>query len=176
ANDPQKYDPGASRETLDHSVPYILAVALEDGTWHHERSYAPERAHRPSTIALWRKIRTVEDSAWTARYRDPDPARRAFGGHIAVTLPDGRAIEAELAGADAHPNGRRPWKRPDYERKFHGLTEGILGPEEAERFLSDARRLVTLSATELRRLNPAAPRGAVKPDRPTGAGILDWPS
>ena len=44
ANDPQKMDPKASRETLDHSIMYIFAVALEDGGWHHERSYAPERA------------------------------------------------------------------------------------------------------------------------------------
>src|SRR5258708_6783219 len=40
ANDPQKMDPTASRETLDHSIMYIFAVALEDGGWHHEKSYA----------------------------------------------------------------------------------------------------------------------------------------
>src|SRR4051794_35234283 len=47
ANDPQKMDPGASRETLDHSIMYIVAVALQDGEWHHVRSYQPERAARP---------------------------------------------------------------------------------------------------------------------------------
>jgi len=35
ANDPQKMDPNASRETLDHSIMYIFAVALEDADWHH---------------------------------------------------------------------------------------------------------------------------------------------
>ena len=39
ANDPQKIDPNASRETLDHSIMYIFAVALEDGDWHHIKSY-----------------------------------------------------------------------------------------------------------------------------------------
>ncbi|MBC7754054.1 MAG: MmgE/PrpD family protein, partial [Moraxellaceae bacterium] len=53
ANDPQKMDPKASRETLDHSIMYIFAVALQDGTWHHVDSYAPERANRPDTIKLW---------------------------------------------------------------------------------------------------------------------------
>ena len=43
ANDPQKMDPNASRETLDHSIMYIFAVALEDGSWHHVKSYTPER-------------------------------------------------------------------------------------------------------------------------------------
>ncbi len=174
ANDPQKYDPDASRETLDHSLPYILAVALEDGAWHHELSYTAERAHRPSTIALWRKIRTVEDPAWTERYRDPDPTKRAFGGHVTVRLQDGRAVEAELAVADAHPNGRRPWRMPDYVAKFRALSRGFVAPAEADRFLAEATRLATLTPGELRRLNPALPRGSVRPDRPTGEGILDW--
>src|SRR5271156_5280288 len=46
ANDPQKMDPKASRETLDHSIMYIFAVALQDGRWHHVDSYVPKRAGR----------------------------------------------------------------------------------------------------------------------------------
>lgn len=92
SGDPQKYDPTAGRETLDHSVPYVFAVALEDGVWHHERSYAPERAQRPETVELWQKISTVEDPEWTRRYHDPDPARRAFGGRAVITLADGTVI------------------------------------------------------------------------------------
>ena len=44
AGDPQKIDPKASRETLDHSIMYIFTVALQDGTWHHINSYTPERS------------------------------------------------------------------------------------------------------------------------------------
>jgi 2-methylcitrate dehydratase len=55
ANDPQKMDPKASRETLDHSIMYIFAVALQDGAWHHVASYAPERAARPDTVKLWQQ-------------------------------------------------------------------------------------------------------------------------
>src|ERR1700712_2991847 len=61
ANDPQKMDPKASRETLDHSIMYIFAVALQDGTWHHVDSYAPKRAARADTVKLWHKIETTED-------------------------------------------------------------------------------------------------------------------
>ena len=46
ANDPQKMDPNASRETLDHSIMYIFAVALEDGDWHHVNSYTKARARK----------------------------------------------------------------------------------------------------------------------------------
>ncbi|HMK69207.1 MAG TPA: MmgE/PrpD family protein [Stellaceae bacterium] len=176
AKDPQKYDPDASRETLDHSLPYILAVALEDGAWHHERSYTPERAHRPSTIALWRRIRTVEGPLWSARYRDPDPAKRAYGGRVVARLRDDRTVEAELAVADAHPNGRHPWRLPDYEKKFRMLAAGLVAEAETKRFLAEARTLPTLSADAVRRLNPTLPPGTVLPDRATHVGILDWPS
>ena len=65
ANDPQKMDPNASRETLDHSIMYIFAVALEDGDWHHVKSYTKARAKRKSTIKIWRSIKTHEDKKWT---------------------------------------------------------------------------------------------------------------
>jgi 2-methylcitrate dehydratase len=172
ANDPQKYDPDASRETLDHSIMYILAVALEDGRWHHVDSYTSERAHRPSTVALWRKVRTVEDPAWTARYHDPDPAKKAFGGRVEVTLDDGSVVAAEKAVADAHPNGASPWRTPDYVAKFRGLTQGLVLPGEAERFLELASRLSSLSPAEVRRLNPPLPPGVVRPAKADDKGIF----
>ena len=72
ANDPQKNDPSASRETLDHSIMYIFAVALEDANWHHINSYNKKRANRRSTINLWKKIETFEDKKWTKKYHDPN--------------------------------------------------------------------------------------------------------
>ncbi|MEU6299007.1 MmgE/PrpD family protein [Streptomyces erythrochromogenes] len=161
SGDPQKYDPTASRETLDHSVPYIFAVALEDGGWHHERSYAPERARRPETVELWQKISTVEDPEWTRRYHDPDPARRAFGGRAVITLVDGTVIEDELALADAHPAGARPFDRTGYESKFRTLTEGIVTPQAQEDFLRTAGRLAELAASDLAGLFPAVDTNAV---------------
>ncbi|MFF8831188.1 MmgE/PrpD family protein [Streptomyces sp. NPDC015131] len=161
ANDPQKYDPSASRETLDHSVPYIFAVALEDGTWHHEHSYAPDRARRPATVDLWRKITTVEDAEWTRRYHDPDPLRRAFGGRAVITLDDGSVIEDELAVADAHPAGARPFDRAGYTAKFRTLAEGIVTPGEQDRFLTAAAGLDTLDTAGLAALFPAVDTDAV---------------
>ncbi|WP_030663969.1 MmgE/PrpD family protein [Streptomyces rimosus] len=161
ANDPQKYDPTASRETLDHSVPYIFAVALQDGTWHHERSYAPERARRPETVELWQKITTVEDPEWTRRYHDPDPDRRAFGGRAVITLADGSVIEDQLAVADAHPAGARPFDRPAYAGKFRTLAGNIVTPADQDRFLSAAEHLAELTAPGLDGLFPVVDTEAV---------------
>ncbi len=159
SNDPQKFDPAASRETLDHSIMYIVAVALQDGAWHHVRSYEPARAQRPDTVALWNKIRTVEDPRWTARYHSEDPAVKAFGGKVIITLKGGRTIEGELAVANAHTLGKTPWTRPDYINKFRVLTEGILESAETERFLSLVQRLPELDADALARLTIALPEG-----------------
>lgn len=149
ANDPQKMDPQASRETLDHSIMYIFAVALQDGAWHHERSYAPERARRPDTVALWHRIRTVEDPEWTRRYHARDPNEKAFGGRVVVTLDDGSVIEDEIAVADAHPLGARPFRREQYVAKFRTLAEGIVAPGEQDRFLATVERLPSLGAEDL---------------------------
>ena len=78
ANDPQKMDPNASRETLDHSIMYIFAVALEDADWHHIKSYSKSRAKRKSTIKIWRNIKTHEDKKWTKKYHDPNPRKNAL--------------------------------------------------------------------------------------------------
>lgn len=172
SNDPQKFDPAASRETLDHSIMYIVAVALQDGQWHHVHSYAPERARRPDTVALWRKIRTVENASWTARYHAADPLVKAFGGRITITLTDGTTIVDELAVANAHSLGATPWARPDYIRKFEVLTHGILDRAEARRFLDAAQRLPDLGADALAQLTFSLPAGALP--TPAQRGIFDW--
>ncbi|WP_328395955.1 2-methylcitrate dehydratase PrpD [Nocardia sp. NBC_00416] len=152
SGDPQKFDPHASRETLDHSVPYIFAVALQDGAWHHERSYAPERARRPDTVELWRRISTAEDPEWTRRYHSTDPAEQAFGARAEVTLKSGEVIVDELAVADAHPVGARPFARDQYIAKFRTLADGVVTATEQDRFLEAAQRTAALSAGELNQL------------------------
>ncbi|WP_115685200.1 2-methylcitrate dehydratase PrpD [Corynebacterium senegalense] len=151
ANDPQKMDPKASRETLDHSIMYMFAVALEDGTWHHVDSYTPERAGRPETVELWHKISTVEDPEWTRRYHSTDPAEKAFGAKAVITFADGSVIEDEMAVADAHPLGARPFERENYINKFRTLADGIVAPEEQDRFLAAVQDLENL--TDLSELN-----------------------
>jgi 2-methylcitrate dehydratase len=173
ANDPQKMDPKASRETLDHSIMYIFAVALEDGGWHHERSYAPERANRASTVALWHKISTVEDSEWTRRYHSHDPKEKAFGGRVVVTLKGGSIVSDELAVADAHPLGARPFKRPDYINKFRILSEGIIAAAEQDRFITAVERLASLKAGELADLTFTVDAKLLGSH--AAHGIFDWP-
>ena len=130
ANDPQKMDPNASRETLDHSIMYIFAVALEDADWHHVKSYTKSRANRKSTIKIWKSITTHEDKKWTKKYHHPDPKKKSFGAKVVVTLNNGKKISEELERADAHPYGARPFERKDYIKKFLTLTDKILSKKK----------------------------------------------
>ena len=153
ANDPQKMDPNASRETLDHSIMYIFAVALEDASWHHVKSYSKTRASRKSTIKIWRSIKTHEDKIWTKKYHDSNPKKKSFGAKVVVTLNNGKRIIEKLDKADAHPYGSRPFKRNDYINKFLKLTKGIISKKESQRFLKTVQSLKKLKSGNLNKLN-----------------------
>ncbi|MDY6811546.1 MAG: 2-methylcitrate dehydratase PrpD [Actinomycetota bacterium] len=172
SGDPQKFDPTASRETLDHSVMYIFAVALEDGTWDHEKSYAPERANRPETIELWKKISTVEDPEWTRRYHSTDPNEKAFGAKAVITLDSGEVITDELAVADAHPLGARPFGREQYIAKFRSMADGVVDTDEQDRFLGDVEKLESVSAGDLGVLNTLVLPAVLDKAPRTGRGIF----
>lgn len=172
ANDPQKLDPNASRETLDHSIMYIFAVALEDGGWDHVDSYTRARAQRPSTVALWHKITTAETPEWTRRYHSRDPKEKAFGGRVVVKMNDGATIVDEIAVADAHPLGARPFGRANYKEKFTTLSSGTVKEAEQRRFLDTVENLAELSAQELYGLHFNANPTALGESRPSG--IFDW--
>jgi len=166
ANDPQKMDPKASRETLDHSIMYIFAVALQDGFWNHETSYAPKRANRADTVRLWHKIETKEDKEWTRRYHTLDTNEKAFGARIEVLFKDGSKLVDEMAVANAHPLGAKPFERADYIKKFELLTDGIISKRESNRFLEAVQDLAKLPAGELGALNVALPAGRLEESKP----------
>ena len=153
ANDPQKMDPNASRETLDHSIMYIFAVALEDANWHHIKSYSKSRANKKSTIKIWKSIKTHEDKKWTKKYHDPNPKKKSFGAKVVITLQNKKKIIEQQDRADAHPYGARPFVRENYINKFLTLTKGILSKKEITRFLKVVQNLKNLKNGQLKELN-----------------------
>ena len=162
ANDPQKMNPNSSRETLDHSIMYIFAVALEDGDWHHIKSYTKKRSNKKSTIKIWQSIKTYEDKRWTKKYHDPNPKNKSFGAKVVVTMNNKEKIVEELDRADAHPYGLRPFKRQNYIRKFLTLTDGILNKKESSRFIKIVQNLKKLKPGELNKLNIEVRKNQIK--------------
>jgi 2-methylcitrate dehydratase len=101
----------------------------------------------------------VEDPEWTRRYHSLDIAEKAFGGSVEITLTDGTVITDEIAVADAHPLGARPFARADYIAKLRMLAEGIVEDAELDRFLAAVEQLPDLPAGSLGQLNILARPG-----------------
>ena len=173
--DRQKFDPKASRETLDHSAMYILAVALHNGRWHHNDSYAAACTEHPEILALWKKIETREDPYWEGRYHHQNPANRAFGGRLEVFLDDGSVVEAEKDVANAHPYGTNPWTWENYLTKFDALTAGAITPLERDGFVSAISNFGNLNSEGISYLNPILPTDAILDKALISQGIFDWP-
>ena len=163
ANDPQKYDPTASRETLDHSIPYIFTVALQDGAWDHD-DVLRARARRPA-----RHGRAV------AQGRD----RRGRRSGPAATTPTTRPRRRSAAASRSRsPTARRSSTRSRLRmrtRSAHGRSRArststssgrsptaVLDEAEIERFLDVAQRLPELTAAELGGLNVSSPSPATR--------------
>ena len=62
-------------------------------------------------------------------------------------------IFEEINVADAHPSGKRPFKRDQYIKKFKTLTDGIISKKESNRFLKVVQNLRKLKARDLEKLN-----------------------
>lgn len=95
AKDPQKWEP-RTRETADHSLPYIVVVALEDGEI-TENSFSKERIFREETRRKLKEIVTLnEDPELTAGYPDGIPNR------ITVQTQDGHTLSREVRYPPGH--------------------------------------------------------------------------
>ncbi len=122
--DREKWAP-TTRDTADHSMPYLVARAMFDGGITNE-SYIPEKLKEPRILAFMQKITVVEDPAFTARLGDP-PTR------VSAIFVDGRRVSREVI--DIPGFAGRPMQRRDVERKFRdnigkrwqrGKTDAVL--------------------------------------------------
>jgi 2-methylcitrate dehydratase len=89
---------------------------------------------------------------------------------VEITLTNGETVIDEIAVADAHPLGARPFGREQYIRKFRILAAPVLDASEIERFLELVQRLPELTAAEVGELSIIAKAGvlASAPEAPKG--------
>src|SRR5215510_10861018 len=81
-SEPEKWDP-KTRETADHSLPYITARAMFDGDITSE-SFSQQKFRDPAVLAFMQKIKVSEDPALTARAGGAVPTR------VTAILSDGQ--------------------------------------------------------------------------------------
>jgi 2-methylcitrate dehydratase len=109
--DPEKWTPD-TRDTADHSLPYITARAMFDGGISND-SYAPAKISEPRIRAFMAKIKVNEDPALTARTGPSTVPTR-----ITAILADGSRVVREVDDVPGFVG--RPMGRADIERKFRG--------------------------------------------------------
>ena len=109
-SEPEKWSP-ETRETADHSLPYVTARAMFDGTITNE-SFAPRKFRDPAVLAFMQKIKVAEDPVLTARGGGAVPTR------VTAMLIDGRKISREVDHAPGF--AQMPMSRADVDAKFRG--------------------------------------------------------
>jgi 2-methylcitrate dehydratase len=119
-SDPEKWAP-KTKETADHSLPYIVARAMLDGDITND-SYAQAKLQDPSALDLMSKVTVTADASFATAGGSAPPVR------ITVTLKDGRRIVRQV---DSVPGfGAAPATRADVERKFRS-NAGARWPKSA---------------------------------------------
>lgn len=102
-----------TKEEADHSLPYMIAVALLDGQLYPEQ-YSPARIAAHDVQDLLRKIRIKPDTEFSARFPHELPTR------VRVTLHDGRYYEREQVDYEGFYT--RPMSRNAILEKFRALA------------------------------------------------------
>jgi 2-methylcitrate dehydratase len=130
-SEPEKWNP-QTRETADHSLPYLLAVALTDGFITPE-SFSDERIRDAATRALMGKIRVSENKAFTAEFPSKLVTR------IEVTTRDGERFVETASYPKGH--ARNPMTDQDVEAKFIGLARGLLSADRSRTIIGSLWKL-----------------------------------
>ena len=110
ASELEKWSP-ETRDTADHSLPYIAARAMFDGDVTNE-SFEPHVFRDPRIRAFMKKIVVSEDPNLTARRGRSAPTR------VTAILDNGQRVSREIDHALGFAG--RPMNRAEVEKKFHG--------------------------------------------------------
>ncbi len=123
--DPEKWSP-ETRETADHSLPYIVGMALLEGRIDLQ-TYSPRKIRDQRVREFMKRIRVREDKALTAAYP------RSIANRVTARLDDGRVLTRQVDDPKGHP--RNPMTTREVETKFRLLTKGLLRESQVDKIL-----------------------------------------
>ncbi len=124
-SEPEKWKP-ETRETADHSLPYITAIALIDGEV-SERQFQPKRFTDPEIWKFLENVKVERNAELSAIYAE------AVANIVHVTLKDGRTISKRVD----YPlgNAKNPVSDTELEGKFLNLVAPALGRDHCAKIL-----------------------------------------
>jgi 2-methylcitrate dehydratase len=132
-----------TKEDADHSLPYIVAVAVLDDQVMPEQ-YRPERIEGPDVQALLRNVHVRPSDDYSRRFPDEMPCR------ITVTLDDGRVLAKEKR--DYEGFFTRPMSWETVAEKFERLSAPYADGDLRREIIDAVANLEAIQVADLARL------------------------
>ncbi len=132
-----------TKEEADHSLPYLLAVALLDGSV-QPAQLEPARIAKPDVQALLKKVQVKPDAAFTARYPNEAPSR------VTVHVEGGRSYSHEVK--DYPGFATRPFSWEQVSTKFDDLASGRADEGLRNQIKAAVRSLESIRVSDLTKL------------------------
>jgi 2-methylcitrate dehydratase len=123
--DPEKWNP-LTKETADHSLPYIVGMALVEGKIDNS-TYTEKKFRDPNILDFLKRITVVEDKTLSSMYPE------AVANRVTVKLSSGKVVSKQVDYHKGHP--KNPMSDKEVEEKFQRLTQRILDKNRAKRIL-----------------------------------------
>jgi 2-methylcitrate dehydratase len=130
-SEPEKWKP-ETRETADHSLPYITAIALIDGVI-TDKQFAPERFADRGIWKFLENVKVARHGELSGMYPD------AVANIVHVDLVDGKRLTKRVDYPMGH--AKNPLKDSEVEQKFFALVEPALGQKRAKKIIDLAWKL-----------------------------------
>src|SRR5438093_2984356 len=124
-SEPEKWKP-ETRETADHSLPYITAIALIDGQV-SDRQFQPSRFTDPAIWKFLENVKVKRNTELSSVYA------KAVANIVHVDLADGKRLTKRVDYPLGH--AKNPLKDSEVEGKFRALVEPKLGSERAQKIV-----------------------------------------
>ncbi len=124
-SEPEKWKP-ETRETADHSLPYITAIALIDGEV-TSKQFEPERFADPKIWKFLENVKVGRNAELSAMYPG------AVANIVHVDLSDGKRLTKRVDYPLGH--AKNPLKDSEVEGKFRSLVEPALGESAAKKIV-----------------------------------------
>ena len=129
-----------TKEEADHSLPYMVAVALLDGDV-SPAQYIPERIVREDVQSLLRKVTIQPDEAMSERFPAEMPCR------ITITLKDGQVLSIEKQDYEGFYTRPMSWEKA--VAKFGRLTTPYTNTAQRDSIVETVAHLETKEITQL---------------------------
>jgi len=125
SSEPEKWDP-KTRETADHSIPFLVAAAFQEGAV-TPGSFTPQLIADPAKRATMAKMTLSENAEFTAKF----PSE--YNCRITVTDQAGNEHTAHTSYSKGHKNN--PLDDNELEAKFRSFSAGVLSDMQCDQVL-----------------------------------------